>query len=176
MFSWCIPKFTNAGVKIRVFLVFWFQIAIEHQLGPYSTFKFLKKNWAHWAQSSRKYKHNVRIGPLVAYMQAMKDQICLPIGAIYQGLHWNISLIASWKYMLWYSLEAPRRGASNEYHNICFREEVKNIKRVLLKKVSYLQQCNIQSFLSFDSTRTLQKSKCHARGTQNINTRWVSTS
>ena len=23
--------------------------------------------------------------------------------------------------MLWYSLEAPRRGASNEYHNICCR-------------------------------------------------------
>ena len=27
----------------------------------------------------------------------------------------NIFLISSWKYMLWYSLDAPRRGASNEY-------------------------------------------------------------
>ena len=24
-----------------------------------------------------------------------------------------------------YSLEAPHRGASNEYHNICFHEEIK---------------------------------------------------
>ena len=26
-----------------------------------------------------------------------------------------------------YSLEAPRRGASNEYHNICFRGEIRKI-------------------------------------------------
>ena len=26
--------------------------------------------------------------------------------------------------VLWYSLEAPLRGASNEYHNICFRGEI----------------------------------------------------
>ena len=26
-----------------------------------------------------------------------------------------------------YSLEAPRRGASNEYHNICFRDEIRQI-------------------------------------------------
>ena len=26
-----------------------------------------------------------------------------------------------------YSLEAPRRGASNEYHNICFRQEIRKI-------------------------------------------------
>ena len=26
-----------------------------------------------------------------------------------------------------YSLEAPRRGASNEYHNICFRREIRKI-------------------------------------------------
>ena len=31
--------------------------------------------------------------------------------------------------MLWYSLEAPRRGASNEYHNICFRGEIRKILR-----------------------------------------------
>ena len=29
--------------------------------------------------------------------------------------------------MLWYSLEAPRRGASNEYHNIRFRGEIRKI-------------------------------------------------
>ena len=26
-----------------------------------------------------------------------------------------------------YSLEAPRRGTSNEYHNICFRQEIRKI-------------------------------------------------
>ena len=26
--------------------------------------------------------------------------------------------------MLWYTLEAPRRGASNEYHNIRFHGEI----------------------------------------------------
>ena len=46
--------------------------------------------------------------------------------------------------MLWYSLEAPRRGASNEYHNICFRGEIKEIKRkrsilLWLKKKHYLE-------------------------------------
>ena len=29
--------------------------------------------------------------------------------------------------MLWYSLEAPRRGASNEYHNVSFRQEIRKI-------------------------------------------------
>ena len=29
--------------------------------------------------------------------------------------------------MLWYSLEAPCRGASNEYHNICFCGEIRKI-------------------------------------------------
>ena len=27
----------------------------------------------------------------------------------------------------WYSLEAPRRGASNEYHNICFHGETRKL-------------------------------------------------
>ena len=30
-----------------------------------------------------------------------------------------------------YSLEAPRRGASNEYHNICFRGEIRKISILL---------------------------------------------
>ena len=29
--------------------------------------------------------------------------------------------------MLWYSLEVARWGASNEYHNICFFEEIRKI-------------------------------------------------
>ena len=33
-----------------------------------------------------------------------------------------------------YSLEAPRRGASNEYHNICFRGEIRKITIILVEK------------------------------------------
>ena len=29
--------------------------------------------------------------------------------------------------MLWYSSEAPRRGASDEYHNICFHGEITKV-------------------------------------------------
>ena len=32
--------------------------------------------------------------------------------------------------MLWYSLEAPRRGAFNEYHNIFLWRNKKNIMRI----------------------------------------------
>ena len=41
--------------------------------------------------------------------------------------------------MLWYSLEAPRRGASNEYHNMRFREE---IRKILSGYPSYLELWN----------------------------------
>ena len=44
--------------------------------------------------------------------------------------------------MLWYSLEAPCRGASNEYHNICFREEIRKIPAFFrMKKAPYLLLC-----------------------------------
>ena len=39
--------------------------------------------------------------------------------------------------MLWYSLEAPHRGASNEYHNICFMETESEKK--ILDIPSYLE-------------------------------------
>ena len=32
--------------------------------------------------------------------------------------------------MLWYSFEAPRRGASNEYHNIFLPRNKKNIMQI----------------------------------------------
>ena len=44
-----------------------------------------------------------------------------------RGYPHNIFLISLRKHMLWYSLEAPRRGASNEYHNVCFRGEIRKI-------------------------------------------------
>ena len=40
--------------------------------------------------------------------------------------------------MLWYSLEASHQDASNVYHNICFRIEIKKNKKnspFMLKKV-----------------------------------------
>ena len=37
----------------------------------------------------------------------------------------NTFLISPWKHMLWVSFEAPQRGASNEYNNICFCREIK---------------------------------------------------
>ena len=36
--------------------------------------------------------------------------------------------------MLWYSLEAPRWGASNEYHNICFRQKWQKYQFLLVEK------------------------------------------
>ena len=47
----------------------------------------------------------------------------------------HIFLISLQKHMLWGSLEAPLRGASNEHHNICFQGEIrKNISTFWLKK------------------------------------------
>ena len=43
-----------------------------------------------------------------------------------------------------YSLEVPRRGASNEYHNICFCGEIRKISAFFgWKKVPYLLLCLI---------------------------------
>ena len=40
--------------------------------------------------------------------------------------------------MLWYSLEAPRRGASNEYHNIYFHGEIRQLSIFFREKKSAL--------------------------------------
>ena len=51
-----------------------------------------------------------------------------------------------------YSLEAPRRGASNEYHNICFRRELR-------KKYQYflVTECALsEALLLFVCIRLLQ--------------------
>ena len=53
------------------------------------------------------------------------------IGLDKRGYQANIFLISPQKHMLWYSLEVPRRGASNEYHNICFRGEIRRISILL---------------------------------------------
>ena len=57
------------------------------------------------------------------------------IGLDKGGYPVNIFLISPQKHMLWYSLEAPRRGASNEYpqHMFSWRNK-KNINTFGLKK------------------------------------------
>ena len=47
--------------------------------------------------------------------------------ALFHQKNADIFLISPLKRMLWYSLEAPLRDASNEYHNICFRREIRKI-------------------------------------------------
>ena len=39
----------------------------------------------------------------------------------------DIFLVSPQKNMLWYSFEVPRRGASNEYNNICFHGKIRKI-------------------------------------------------
>ena len=53
------------------------------------------------------------------------------IGLDKSGYQVSIFLICPRKHMLWYSLEAPRRGASNEYHNICFCGQIRKISILL---------------------------------------------
>ena len=43
--------------------------------------------------------------------------------------------------MLWYSLEAPRWGASNEYPTYVFMEKNKKYEYFLVNEVSYLEIC-----------------------------------
>ena len=40
---------------------------------------------------------------------------------------YDIFIVSQQKLCCGYSLEAPRRGASYEYHNICFRREIRKI-------------------------------------------------
>ena len=44
-----------------------------------------------------------------------------------RGIHIIFFLFLHKNVCCGYSLEEPRRGASNEYHNICFRGEIRNI-------------------------------------------------
>ena len=44
--------------------------------------------------------------------------------------------------MLWYSLEVPHGGTSNEYDNICFRRE---IRKILAGKKHLIWSCSILS-------------------------------
>ena len=76
----------------------------------------------------------------------MKTYVVDTIGLDKGGYLVNIFLISPRKHMLWYSLEAPlsheniccgysleapQQGTSNEYHNICFRGEIRKISILL---------------------------------------------
>ena len=68
--------------------------------------------------------------------QLVLSLVCVQsIGLDKGGYPVNIFLISPRKHMLWYSLEAPRRGASNEYpqHIFSWRNK-KNINTFGLKK------------------------------------------
>ena len=42
-----------------------------------------------------------------------------------------IFLISAQKHRLWYSLEPPHRGGSNEYHNLCFEQNYEKYQNFL---------------------------------------------
>ena len=52
---------------------------------------------------------------------------CIYIATDKKGIHILFFLFLDENICCWYSLEAPRRGASNEHHNICFRREIRKI-------------------------------------------------
>ena len=60
------------------------------------------------------------------------------IGLEKRGYQVNIFLFLHENICCGYSLEAPHRGASNEYHNICFRGEIRKISILLGWKKSAL--------------------------------------
>ena len=64
------------------------------------------------------------------------------IGLDKSGYQVNSFLISQQKHMLWYSLEAPHRGASNEYPQHMFLLcNKKNIDTSMLKKAPYQELC-----------------------------------
>ena len=65
----------------------------------------------------------------------------------------NIFLISQQKHMLWYSLEVPHQGASNEYPQHMFSSRnKKDISIFQMKKVPYLLLCyNIATKITGDS-------------------------
>ena len=64
----------------------------------------------------------------------------------------NIFLISPWKHMLWVliTLEVPCQGTSNEYHNICFCEDIRKILSIFAWKnvLSEIMICTDWSKLS----------------------------
>ena len=49
-----------------------------------------------------------------------------------------IFLISAQKHRLWYSLEPPRRGGSNKYHNLCFEQKYEKYQSFLPEKFHFL--------------------------------------
>ena len=67
----------------------------------------------------------------------------MPIGPDKSEYHVNSFLITRRKHMLWVALEAPQRGASNEYPQLMFSSRnKKNIDTFWWKKEPYQELCN----------------------------------
>ena len=49
-----------------------------------------------------------------------------------------IFLISAQKHRLWYSLEPPRRGGSNKYHNLCFDQKYVKYRNFLSENFHFL--------------------------------------
>ena len=80
------------------------------------------------------------IGVYVVIKSNTVHVLCVYIAAIRQACQQKITdifLISPRKHMLWYSLEAPRRGASNEYPQHMF--SWRNKKKYLMDTLSYLK-------------------------------------
>ena len=50
-----------------------------------------------------------------------------------------IFLISAQNHRLWYSLEPPRRGGYNEYHNLCFEQKYEKISAFLSENFQFLE-------------------------------------
>ena len=73
------------------------------------------------------------------FLHITAHMFCFSIATDKRGYPHNIFLISPRKHMLWYSLEAPQQGASNEYpqHMFAWRNK-KNISIFWMKKMPYL--------------------------------------
>ena len=83
------------------------------------------------------------IDVVVVVIVVVCNKIASGIAIDKRGYPQNIFLISQRTHMLWYSLEAPRRGASNEYpqHMFLLRNK-KDISIFWMKKAPYLLLCS----------------------------------
>ena len=65
------------------------------------------------------------------------------IAADKRGCQESIFLISPQKRILWYSLEVPQQGTSNEYYNICFCGEIRKISKSFVGKSTLSEAMNV---------------------------------
>ena len=75
-------------------------------------------HWAHFGQPRAQFL--ITITRLCKF-DSLKLHFCI-VKLGFTGVY-IIFLISAQKHSLWYSLEPPRRGGSNEYHSLCFEQK-----------------------------------------------------